>query len=96
VLLVPTGAIKRQGTTRYVVVKKDDGTTENVNVTVGGADNTNTQILTGLTEGQKVVLGATTAARGTTPTTAAGAGAFPGGGFPGGGGGGDQPPGGVR
>jgi HlyD family secretion protein len=86
VLLLPTGAIKRQGTTRYVVVKNDDGTTKNVNVTIGGADGTNTEIASGITEGTKVVLGATTAATGTTPTTGnAGGGGFQFG--PGGGGG---------
>jgi hypothetical protein len=87
-LLVPTGAIKRQGRTEFVIVKKDDGTTEQVTVTTGGSDATNTAVLTGLTEGEKVVLGAVAAAKGsTTPTTTAnplGTGRFAGGGAAGG------------
>ena len=105
VLLVPTGAVKRQGQTRYVVVKKDDGTTENVDVTIGGSDATNTEITSGITEGTTVVLGATSSATGTTGTTPATGGNVTGG-FGGRGGGiqiqgggpagGGSAPGGVR
>ncbi|MEO9254124.1 MAG: HlyD family efflux transporter periplasmic adaptor subunit [Tepidiformaceae bacterium] len=71
-LLVPTGAIKRQGRTEFVIVKKDDGTTEQVTVTTGGSDATNTDVLTGLTAGEKVVLGAAPVVKGAaTPTVVA-------------------------
>lgn len=104
VLLLPTGAIKRNGRQSYVVLKKDDGTTENVNVTIGGSDATNTEIASGVTEGQKVVSGATSAAtRTTTPATgnnrgnAGGFGGFGGGGgAPGGNTGGGGAAGGIR
>lgn len=72
-LLVPTGAIKRQGRQTYVVVVNSDGTTKNVDVVVGGSDNTNTAIVSGVTEGEKVLLGAaSTAAGAATTTTGAG------------------------
>ena len=60
-LLVPTSAVKTQGRAKYVVVKKDDGTTEDRTVVTGGADTTNTAITSGLTEGEVVVVGTTTA-----------------------------------
>ena len=81
-LLVPTGAIKRQGRQTYVVVLNSNGTTKNVDVVVGGSDSTNTAIVSGVTEGEKVLLGATTVAPGAaTATTGAPArgGAFGGG-----------------
>jgi multidrug efflux pump subunit AcrA (membrane-fusion protein) len=90
VLLLPTGAIKRSGRQSYVVLKKDDGTTENVNITIGGTDPTNTEIASGLTEGQKVISGAaptTAATRTTTPTTGQGIRGGAGGTFAGPGGG---------
>ena len=92
VLLLPTTAIRRQGTTSVVNIKKDDGATELRTVTVGGTDSTNSEISTGVEEGEKVVLGSTVAAgTATSRTPAAG-----GGGVPGGGGGGNQGAGGVR
>ena len=70
VLLVPNGAVKRQGSTTYVEVVKDDGTTEQRTVTTGSSDSTQTIVLTGLTEGEKVRTGTGTTARTTTSTSA--------------------------
>jgi multidrug efflux pump subunit AcrA (membrane-fusion protein) len=100
-LLVPTTAVHTQGATKYVVGKKDDGTTENVTVTTGGSDSTNTAITSGLTAGQTIVVGTTTASTGSataqrTATTGA-QGGFAGGGFTGAGGNGrNSATGGVR
>jgi multidrug efflux pump subunit AcrA (membrane-fusion protein) len=98
VLLVPTNAVRRQGTQQVVNFKKEDGTTELRPVTVGGTDSTNSEITEGLAEGDKLVLGTTTTAAGTnnsrTPAAGQQGGAFI---VPvGGGGGGNQNPGGVR
>ena len=89
-LLLPTAAIKRQGRTNYVLLLKPDGTTEQRTITVGAADNTNTAILTGLAEGDKVLTGA--AAGATASRTTAAGGGFGGPVFIGGG----NAPGGVR
>jgi len=93
VLLLPTNAIRRQGTTQIVNIKKDDGATEVRVVTVGGTDSTNTEIATGVVEGEKVLLG-TTAATGTATSRTPAAGA--GGAIGPGGAGGNQGTGGVR
>ena len=77
VLLVPTTAVKRTGQQQYVNVQKDDGTIEQVNITVSGADATNSAVATGLTEGQKVVTSTLPTATGTgarTSVTAAASG----------------------
>lgn len=56
VLAVPRGAIKRdQG--RYIVFVKDDGQTEERVVRVGWRDNSHTQILSGVTEGETILVG---------------------------------------
>ena len=59
VLLVPTTAIKRQGRTTFVLVPDANGKPTQKNVGIGGNDNTNTEIVTGLNEGDVVLIGAT-------------------------------------
>jgi hypothetical protein len=93
-LLVPTAAVKRQGRQSFVLLQKEDGTTEQRNVTVGGTDGSNTAIASGLNEGDKVLITTTTTARATTTAAAGFQAGGPGGGVPGGGGG--NAPGGVR
>ncbi len=86
-LLVPTSAIKTQAGTRTVTVKKDDGTTEERTVTVGGADSSNTAITSGLNAGEVVVLSSSAASSTATANrtvTTNQQGQFPGG-FQGGG-----------
>jgi hypothetical protein len=89
-LLVPNAAVKRQGRTSYVLVPQADGTTRQQTVGVGGSDNTNTEITTGLNEGDKVLVGVTS----TTPTAGRTTTTFEGGFGPGGRG--PTPAGGVR
>jgi multidrug efflux pump subunit AcrA (membrane-fusion protein) len=60
VLLVPSSTIKTQGNYSYIVVMLDDGTTENRIITTGNTDYTNTEVTSGLTEGEKVVVSSTT------------------------------------
>ena len=60
-LLVPSAAVRRVGRQSTVTVVKEDGTREQRVVVTGGTDNTNTAIVSGLTEGEKVVVGGTTA-----------------------------------
>ena len=91
-ILVPTGAVKRQGRTSYVNLLKDDGTIEQRTVVTGGADGTNTAITSGLAEGDRVVTSAI-AATGTRTATVTAGGA---GGFQAPPGGGNAAPGGVR
>jgi len=70
VLLVPSGTIKTQGNQSYVVVMLDDGTTENRVITTGNTDYTNTEVTSGLTEGEQVVVSSTATATTTkTPET---------------------------
>jgi macrolide-specific efflux system membrane fusion protein len=88
-LLVPSAAVRRAGRQSTVTVAKPDGTREQRVVVTGGTDNTNTAITSGLTEGEKVVVGGTTA----VPTGAAGG---AGGAGPGGPGRPPTPAGGVR
>ncbi|MEV7546374.1 biotin/lipoyl-binding protein [Streptomyces sp. NPDC089915] len=77
-LSVPTAAVSGTGTNRSVTVVQPDGTTARTPVTVGLEGDGSDQILTGLTEGQKVQLAA---------VSSTGNGGFPGGAFPGGAGG---------
>ena len=85
VLVVPNGAVKTQGTTKYVQILVN-GTPQTKIVTVGLSNDTNTQILSGINVGDKVITqtisssskSATTTT--TTPATRFGAG----GGFGGG------------
>ena len=78
-LYVPTTAITGTGAASTVTVEGTDGTTTRQNVVVGVMGNTDVQIVSGLTLGQKVVL---------TVVSAGGSNGFPSGGFPGGAGGG--------
>ncbi len=69
-LLVPTSAVKTQGQSKYVVVKKEDGTSEDRPVVTGASDATNTAIASGLTEGEVVVVSTASAAAATARTPA--------------------------
>jgi multidrug efflux pump subunit AcrA (membrane-fusion protein) len=69
VLLVPNSAVTKAGTQRTVQVMKADGTAETRTVEVGLSDWQNTEITSGLSEGEKIVVTKTTTAA--SPTTAA-------------------------
>ncbi len=72
VLIVPSAAVNTQGNISYVVVLNNDGTTTNQIVSTGNSDFTNTEIISGLTAGEKVVIPTTaksSSARTTTTTT---------------------------
>ena len=71
VLIVPSAAIKTASSQSYVVVLNSDNTTTNEIVTTGNSDYTNTEITSGLTAGEKVVISTTaqTSARTSTTTT---------------------------
>jgi HlyD family secretion protein len=56
VLLAPISAVVRKDHNEVVQVQKDDGTIEDRTVTVGISDGTNDEILTGLSEGENIVL----------------------------------------
>lgn len=56
VLIVPSSAIKIQGSNHVVKVVTDEGTTENRVVGIGESDAINTEILTGLHEGEHVMI----------------------------------------
>lgn len=72
VLTVPTSAVKVDGATTYVVVLGSDGTTRAVPIQIGRTDNTNTQVLSGLRDGDKAVIGVNASAGTITlPTPAA-------------------------
>ena len=72
VLVVPDRAIQTQGGNSMVEVQKDDGSTEMVVVQTGLSNGTNTEITSGLEEGQTVILptrtGTTVSAQATTTT----------------------------
>ncbi len=89
VLTVPTSAVHTSGTTSTVQVLKN-GVASAVPVTVGAADPSRTQITSGLSAGDTVVIATVSS---TVPSTTAGGGAQRRGGFGGGGGGGFAPPG---
>jgi membrane fusion protein, macrolide-specific efflux system len=61
VLLVPNTAITKAGTQRTVQVVKTDGTLEKRTVEIGLADWQNTEITSGLSEGEKIVVTKNTA-----------------------------------
>jgi multidrug efflux pump subunit AcrA (membrane-fusion protein) len=88
VLMVPNAAVQRTGQTRVLQVKQSDGTVQQVTVQVGLSDTKNTEITSGVTQGQTVVLpgvvATSSATAGTGATTGSGA---TGGGFGGVGGG---------
>jgi HlyD family secretion protein len=56
VLVVPNAAIQRSGTTGVVTVMEADGVQRQVQVELGLAGDSTTQVLSGLREGQQVVL----------------------------------------
>jgi HlyD family secretion protein len=72
ILVVPPRALRRRGSEQIVDVRRDGAIVEQV-VTTGVSDNTNVEILTGLSEGDVVVLptvagaGADGAGAGPTP-----------------------------
>jgi multidrug efflux pump subunit AcrA (membrane-fusion protein) len=73
VLVVPDRAIQTQGGNSVVEVRKDDGSTETVVVQTGLSNGTNTEITSGLEQGQTVILPSravtTTSAQATTTTS---------------------------
>ncbi len=70
VLLVPDTALKRQGNETVAEVQQPDGTTKTVTVQTGLSDGTNTEITSGLSEGEKVIIPSLSAAvSGTTTNT---------------------------
>ncbi|MEI6650308.1 MAG: efflux RND transporter periplasmic adaptor subunit [Candidatus Moraniibacteriota bacterium] len=86
VIIVPAGAIKKQGNTNYVQVLNGGMTPTQVNVTVGASNNTETEIQNGLNVGDKVVTktvdpSATTSTSSTTGQSGANRVRIPGGGF---------------
>ncbi len=90
VLLVPSGAVRRENRQSVVLVPDGNGGAQSRPVVTGGTDGTRTVITSGLNEGDTVI---TSAVRGAaTPTGTARPGqtnqAFPGGGAPAGGPGG--------
>jgi len=56
VLLVPISAVERKDRKQVVTIQNKDGTTEDRDVEVGITDGTNDEILSGLSEGETVVL----------------------------------------
>jgi multidrug efflux pump subunit AcrA (membrane-fusion protein) len=55
VLLIPNSAILPKGTGRVVQVYNADGSTKEIDITIGLSDGVQTEVLTGLTEGQLIV-----------------------------------------
>jgi multidrug efflux pump subunit AcrA (membrane-fusion protein) len=55
VLLVPNGAVRAANNTHYVTVQKAPGQTQEVEVKLGLANEQETEVLSGLNEGQLVV-----------------------------------------
>jgi RND family efflux transporter MFP subunit len=68
VLLLSSRALSKSGKNTYVNVLKSDGTTEQRQVTIGLADWQNTEITSGLTEGETVVISGTNSTTSTTST----------------------------
>ena len=89
VLLVPNAAVKTDTTgASYVqVLEAPDGTPTNVNVVLGPAGDTHTEIKSGLTEGQQVVTQTITPGSSTAGASRSGLSVLGGGGRAGGGGG---------
>lgn len=56
VLYVSNKAVQTEGTTSYVKVKEEDGTIRRVNVVTGFSDGVNVEIVSGLTEGETVLI----------------------------------------
>lgn len=85
VLTVPAKAVQTKNRQTVVTVKNADGTTQDVNVTSGLSDGTNTEITGGLSDGQTIEVPGTTTTT-TTQSLPATGGFGGGGGFFGGGG----------
>lgn len=68
VLMVKTSAIKNQGETSYVQVLVD-GTPQNKTVVVGGSNDTMTEIVSGLSEGDEIIVQTITASTAKTSST---------------------------
>jgi RND family efflux transporter MFP subunit len=66
VLLIPNSAILPKGTGRVVQVYNADGSTKEIDITIGLSDGVQTEVLTGLIEGQLIV--STPTSRSTTAT----------------------------
>jgi len=90
VLMVPTTAIQRDGPNSVVEIQNEDGSTTRQVVETGLSDGTNTEITSGLEEGQTVIIPSVTASSNTSSQATPAAG---GGGFFGGPPGGDRMPG---
>jgi hypothetical protein len=75
VLVVPNQAVKTQGTTSTVLVKTSIGT-ETRQVTIGLKDYQNTEIVSGLSQGDVVLIAKTTSTTTTTATTPGGGDGF--------------------
>jgi len=69
VVMISSRAITRSGRTATVQVVKDDGTTETRTVTTGITNGTYTEIVSGLAEGEKVVLTSTTSSSSSNSST---------------------------
>jgi RND family efflux transporter MFP subunit len=82
VIAVPTAAVQGAGSTYVVQVVDANGQVQDVTVDVGLITSSYIEIKTGLTEGERVVIGTSTSRSGATTT---GGGLFGGGGIPGGG-----------
>lgn len=68
VLLVPNSAVKTQGTTKYVQILTNNIPQQAI-ITTGLSDDTNTEIVSGLSEGEKVVTQTITTGAAKTSTT---------------------------
>jgi macrolide-specific efflux system membrane fusion protein len=90
VLNVPNAAVSGSGSSATVKVLQSDGTQRTANIIAGLKGDSNTEIVSGVIAGQRVVTSSgtvPTGAGGTTGTTGRTGGLPGGGGFPGGGGG---------
>jgi hypothetical protein len=70
VFVIPDSAIQSEGSNSAVEVRHDDGSTETVVVQTGLSDGTNTEITSGLEQGQTIIIPVrtTTSAQTTTST----------------------------
>jgi RND family efflux transporter MFP subunit len=84
VIIVPNSAVKMQGNSNYVEVLNSGTAPQQVAVEIGAVNNTDTEIVSGLNVGDKVVtrtINPGTAATTSTSTPGQGGGGFGGGGF---------------
>lgn len=61
VLLVPNRAVRASSSKRFVTIQKPDGKTEEIEVKLGMANDLETEVLSGLSEGQTVIVSFTQA-----------------------------------